>query len=1309
MRTLHVRRLAAFSAAAALGLVSTGARAQQVDVNPPLPNVMLLIDNSGSMERMIDGSLPESNPQNACNCAADGTCNFNVHPPPNRWGVMLQALTGSVIGGYNCAAMPRTAGSTFASEYQIAGVNPYDTDYYLPYHRPIAQDTTNALNPLSCVYAPGSLPGASPGAGVGPNGVGSNGNATDFPSGAIVQRTFGLNNPKTCTFGQVQDGALDSELDLMRFGLMTFDSDPSPATGVTASNTVASPAFAGMWSYFPGWNTGGSCPYVGNPVSCVTQSILAVGARNPAAPPWEGRMVPFPATTDKNTQETQNANIQQVLLASRPYGATPLAGMFVDAQYYFQTDPTGPQQTDTYVKGGCRSEYVILLTDGAPNQDLRPSCEGVGTPNGVCPFPHPETTAQSLFTPGGTAQPVTTYVIGFAVSSFQGDQGATVYCSSLISNGQLSSVCNDPTKQATYGACCQLQKIALAGGTNQAYFADTPGDLQVAIGTILAQIAKNTTTRTTPAFSVVSNVLADPTTPQTNAALFLASFNPTPGRPWSGDLQRQRYQCTLSGGGGGGGGGGDGGSGTGPSAGYTVTAPVAQTTAGDDFAANLNSGGQRTFIALLPDAQSSGTPDSTATIRPYIANAGGDGIGKYSATTFAADPSSVISSVTPDALSLTGTSCPYNPSGGGAAKNLTPALCRDMVLDFTFAQPFGSNPGDFPFVTRVGNAFGDVFHATPAVVGPPASLLTDDSYIGFRATYATREQIVYVATNDGLLHAFWADETKLENNERWALLPPAVMPTLLKAYPANHLFLLDGAPIVKDVVWDRPLANHGDATAWHTMLVAGFGPAQAGYYAVDVTNPATAGMATGSVPGDPPPKGPVFRWQLTKMPGTNAPLFGARSATPAITSVFVDPGDGNGAREIGVAILPGGQDSAPATVSGGGVAQCARATKATDSAPVNAYQARTSVRCWGTPAAGQVPATTDSVVGRSVSVVRLDTGEILRVFMRAADVPANDTLLAAKRITDTPLDSPMIGTPVVYPGDVGTDATRAFIGDADGTIWRLDLSDPDPSKWFGDLYLDLYNQAVDKGAAPWADGQPVQLPMVTSLDNAGNVVLHAATGSQDTIDTTGVYYAYSITEKLPASSPDKLRASVNWWLDPTTVTNQPGERVSGPMTVFDGVLYFATYASAPPGSQSCTSGDARLWGRDFVNPDDPNDLSKGGVRRMQAPAGQPQLNPLPSFIQPDTYDTTLRGVVIPGVAIRATPACAGVGSSANDQYVAGATHTSTSNFTAPQTQYSLFTQVGAKGAGGASTRQYEVPLPTPVAPTMVDSWAGVLQ
>ena len=1352
MRTAQsfaTRSLGSLSSLVAVLLAAGSARAQQIDTNPPLPNVLLLIDNSGSMERMINSNTPETNPNpltpsgtDKCNCVDNGpgtapTCTWTgAMPSPNRWSIVQEAFAGTPTNGYGCVAMPRAAApATFGTEYQIRGIAPYDVNYYLPFHRMVAPDPgaagASTLNPAACVYAPGELNGTSAGSGVGPNGSAIAGQATDFSgtcssgvcSGSIVTQEYArLSTPVTCTFAQNADGVITQMKDLMRFGMMTFDQDPDPSIGVTsgANPQVANAPFQGMWTYYPGWNSGAPCLFNGFPAGCGTTTTMAVGARNPGAPAWEGRMVMFPSVNDIVTQENNNAEIEEVVMATRPYGATPMAGMFAGAQYYLYTDPKGPQQTDPFVQGSCRSEYIILLTDGAPNLDMQPSCS---SPGDKCPFALPQGTAATMFNNGmsiGGHASVETFVIGFAVSTIT-DGATSAQCSQFAKGGSLSALCrgstglgcNDPNLSAyndpTYGAigpCCELQCIAQNGGSGSAYFADTQGDLQNALGAILGSIASNATTRTTPSYSsAVTNSVANQGSATTASSEFLASFSPALGKPWTGDVQRQQSQCNFTGGA------------------YAVQQSTLATN-GDDFASNLNShsGPPRTFIGFQPANVAGGpTVDASATIRPYVANNVGDNLGRYSAMTFAGAASSLTTSITSAALNIPSQGCAYlSTTAGVGQKFLTPAQCATMLLDFTFGQSsVGGGPSDFSFISRYNSALGDIFHANPVAVGPPGTLLQDPLYVSFRQTWATapsawsqstpsRKQVLYVASNDGLLHAFWADENKLENNEMWAMLPPAVMPSLLSSYPSSHEFLLDGSPIVKDVVWDRGTSTSA-ASSWHTMLVAGYGPYAQGYYAVDVTNPDPTGIGSGGVPTDPGQSGPVFMWQMTKMRPGNFAVFGSASATPAITTLFMDPGDGLGARDIGVAILPGGQNGGPTSSAASGPS-CARVAKVNTSAPSVGYTTRGAVRCWGT---STPPKWQDPVPGRTVTIVRLDTGEILRTFARLADFNATDDLIAAKRVIDTQLDSPMTGTPLVYPADVGTDATKFFVGDSDGTIWKFDVSSSDPSKWTGELFVDLYNTTADPNTTTsWADGQPFQVSPVLSLDPQGRLVINAATGTIQTFDNTGIEFVYSVTETVQGS-PAKLRANVNWWLGPARLSSagigmQPGERVSGPMTVFNGTLYFSTYAAPAPNQASCNGGTAYLWGRDYVTPDVPSDLAQGGRRVLQAP-GAPQ-NPPPINYAPSSTNAALQGAVIPGVSIMGSPACAGFapGAPPSDQYVAGATHQMPQNFAAGT--FSLFAQVGQKGGGGAgSTAQIQMNVPTPIAPTSIDSWAAVLE
>ncbi len=1310
--------------AAGAVLTTHAANAQPTDENPPLPNVLLLLDTSGSMERMIDGSYPEANNANKC---VPGT-----QTPANRWGVALQALTGDLTPYYSCVAQPRNstpvaAGAySFNEEYKIAGHLPYDSSFYIDFHRPVVGSSLAT----ACVYAPGALPGAVTTNGVGPNGLGIAGTyATDFPSNAIVQRLLTAPGQvpvapatTTCAFSQLSDGALDSAVSTMRFGLMTFDVDPANGTGASlgstplVQNTPTSP-FDGMWSYFAGWDgTGSFAPAQGKPAGCNTLSMFEVGARNPAAPPWEGRFVMLPAANASAAMvATNNDNIQKVINSSRPYGATPIAGMLSDAQYYFWNDPAGPHaatgpSADPFVTGGCRSQYIILLTDGAPNMDLRTACEN----GGQCPYAQRPWEITAALANAATGLNVKTYVIGFAVSSLI-DQGVTVQCSTLINNNTLNATCLQNPVPSNYQACCNLQQIALNGGTKHAYFADSPGALNLALSDIFGQISTQTSTRTVPAYSpVVSNPSsgASPT-----ASTFLSAFNPGVGKPWSGDIQRQQQVCTLT-------------NGT-----FSIPTPVVTYANGDDFATNIDSHAgstPRRFYAVQP-AGTGAAIDASAIIRPYVPSTPLDGLGIYSGTQYGPSIATILANVTPLALNITASTPQCASIRPGIF--LTAANCEALTFNFLFGQQstpgLQTNPpppaaplppdgqGFLPFNSRYcqsgctsgsqdRSALGDIFHATPTIVGAPTALVRDESYQQFATANANsnvygtlkqRRTILYAPTNDGLLHAFWTDVTQQENNELWAFVPPAVMPSLVGEYPTAHQLLLDGPVVVKDVVYARQAVRSATdlataTTAWHTMLVGSYGTQGRGYYAIDVTNPD---------PNAQPAGAPQFRWQLTNMGKDNAQnayanIFGQHAGTPAIGTVYADlsgAGSTTTAQEYGVAILPGGSESGS---TGGPCARAAAATGANTSTPLSSFTGRSSVRCWGTPAVASA-----AVVGRSVAVVRIETGEIIKVFMRSADLPAAHPLITSGRVINTPLDSPMTGIPSVYPADTGAVAQKIFMSDADGTVWKFDLTDVNPNNWTGQMFLDAYKGTVDTDSvAAWNHGQPIVVPMVTSLDRTGSVVLNIATGDQETYTTSGLNFIYSVSEKVQGSSTFTLRAQVNWyWALSPDPAHPTGERVSGPMSVFDGVLYLATFR--PTSAAGCSAGAPYIWGMDYVTPFDTNALSKGGLARLVNAGSTYQ------FIDPTggNNQSPLAGHVIPGISIQAQPACASSSSGA-DQYVPGSTHTSTSNVTPGG--YQLFAQVGTKGlTGNAAVGTYKLDLPPPQTATVIDSWAAVVE
>ncbi|MDM4767711.1 PilC/PilY family type IV pilus protein [Pelomonas sp. SE-A7] len=132
---------------------------------------------------------------------------------------------------------------------------------------------------------------------------------------------------------------------------------------------------------------------------------------------------------------------------------------------------------------------------------------------------------------------------------------------------------------------------------------------------------------------------------------------------------------------------------------------------------------------------------------------------------------------------------------------------------------------------RVRNKIlGDIVNSSPVYVGKPGFSYTENSYATFKSSNASRAVTLYVGANDGMLHAF--DATN--GNERWAYMPRLVMDKVYRLgdsfYESKHLYTVDATPVVGDIYVGG---------AWKTILVGGLNSGGSGYYAIDVTNPAS--------------------------------------------------------------------------------------------------------------------------------------------------------------------------------------------------------------------------------------------------------------------------------------------------------------------------------------------------------------------------------------------------------------------------------------------------------------------------------------
>ena len=152
-----------------------------------------------------------------------------------------------------------------------------------------------------------------------------------------------------------------------------------------------------------------------------------------------------------------------------------------------------------------------------------------------------------------------------------------------------------------------------------------------------------------------------------------------------------------------------------------------------------------------------------------------------------------------------------------------------------------SNEGTF-FRTRK-HVLGDIVSSEARYVKTPLFEYTDAGYSAYKTStlVTTRASAVYVASNDGMLHAFNAETGK----ELWAYVPEIVLPQLYRLadlnYSQNHQYYVDGTPEVGDVCPSAP-STPCTGTQWKTIIVGGLNRGGKGYYALDITDPANPAL-----------------------------------------------------------------------------------------------------------------------------------------------------------------------------------------------------------------------------------------------------------------------------------------------------------------------------------------------------------------------------------------------------------------------------------------------------------------------------------
>lgn len=146
------------------------------------------------------------------------------------------------------------------------------------------------------------------------------------------------------------------------------------------------------------------------------------------------------------------------------------------------------------------------------------------------------------------------------------------------------------------------------------------------------------------------------------------------------------------------------------------------------------------------------------------------------------------------------------------------------------------------------HVLGDIVDAEAAYIKQPVQNFTDHGYSDYVTAQNSRVGMVYIAANDGMLHAIKAGGSTVATGdgvEQWAYVPAAMLPTLYqladKTYstiPSRHRFFVDGTPTQGDICTLHCGSTDTSPATWKTILVGGYNAGGRGYYALDVTDPA---------------------------------------------------------------------------------------------------------------------------------------------------------------------------------------------------------------------------------------------------------------------------------------------------------------------------------------------------------------------------------------------------------------------------------------------------------------------------------------
>lgn len=516
---------------------------------------------------------------------------------------------------------------------------------------------------------------------------------------------------------------------------------------------------------------------------------------------------------------------------------------------------------------------------------------------------------------------------------------------------------------------------------------------------------------------------------------------------------------------------------------------------------------------------------------------------------------------------------------------------RDSLINYIYGYDAYDGDGDGTFGAPANGEkrywiLGDILHSKPQIV----NYNTYDFTTANEANPDVNKTVIFVGTNDGMLHAF----RDADGKELWGFIPDNVLPNLKELSSSVHTYFVDSSPMVytfdKDKDGNIGPSEAADADADNgsdDKVIILFGLRRGGnaYYALDVTNPAV----------------PTLLWKID--PNTSGfERLGETWSEPQIGRMKI------GTAEKIVAFVGGGYDTYEDSRYGS-VWQF----PATYDLPSQGSGNFTSLSTYNP---SSIPTGTDRLTGRAVYVI-----EVADVTSGVPVVPTSPVLVKAihpQYSTTLKYDYAFASDITVLDTDFNGFVDRLYVGNTGGQMWRFEVGSTDVNAWTQKAIFWDYSGA-----------KFFYRPSVTF--ETGYTFLFFGTGDREhPLNTNGTdrFYAFKdrginvfkwytdssivnvtgneLQAADPPAAPETCIASDNsikcilerlnsptssgWFID---LNQRAGEKVLASPLAFNKVVYFTTYTPNPSAS---------------INPCEPGNLGISRLYAVNYKTGEAVLN-----------------------------------------------------------------------------------------------------